>query len=87
MDELFVALKNGRDDATVRGFANELVDGKQLPISYLVRKVKEGVGATGAKRPDVLLGGCYAVKQEQAQHAKAGTGVLKRLFSGFGRGR
>lgn len=87
VEDLFAALKNGRGDDTVRGFANELIGVKDLPVGYLVRKVSAEVGAAEATRLDLLMRGSYAVKQDAAaQSVKAG-GLLQRLKSRLGLGR
>ncbi len=70
LQDLCSALKTHRDDETVRAFARELMDDKDLPLSYLVRKVKESVGAVQAERLDVLIRGRHAVDREKK--AKAG---------------
>ena len=75
LGDLFDALRGKRDDTTVRGFARELTDDKDLPIGYLVHKVSEELGPAEAERLDVLLRGRYAVDKSKAEQAKAEGGV------------
>jgi hypothetical protein len=75
LGDLFDALRSKRDDKTVRGFARELTDDKDLPITYLVHKVRDAVGGAEAERLDVLLRGRYAVDKSKAERAKAEGGV------------
>ena len=84
VEDLLAALRNGRGDATVRGFATELIEDKQLPVSYLVRKAAQDVGQSEADRLDVLIRGSYVVKQERSERAQQAGGAVKRLLSRFG---
>ena len=84
VEDLYAALRNNRDDETVRGFANELINDKQLPTSYLVRKVSEEVSSAAGDRLDLLLRGRYVVERERAERAKSEPGLVKRLWSRFG---
>ena len=70
LEDLCTALRGKRDDATVRGFARELIDDKNLPIGYLVRKVRDDVGDAAADRLDVLIRGRAAVEKEKADKAE-----------------
>ncbi len=81
LQDLYTALRRKRDDATVRGFARELMDDKDLPLSYLVRKVAEKVGDEEAKRLDVLVRGKVA-----AERSPTDTGARKGGLMGFVRG-
>ncbi len=81
LQDLYTALRRGRDDATVRGFARELMDDKDLPLSYLVRKVAEKVGESEAKRLDALVRGKVA-----AARAPTETRGRRRGLMGFVRG-
>ena len=82
LQDLFAALKGKRDDKIVRDFARELMDDKDLPISYLVQKAKEAVGAAQAERLDVLIRGRHAVEKSQKERVKPEKGVraLVRRF-------
>ncbi len=73
--DLFDAMRNKRDDTTVRGFARELTDDKDLPITYLVNKVRDAVGPAEAERLDVLLRGRHAVDKSKAERARTEGGV------------
>ena len=84
VEDLYSALRHDRDDETVRGFANELINDKQLPPSYLVRKVSEEVSSAAGERLDLLLRGRYVVERERAERAKSEPGLVKRLWSRFG---
>jgi hypothetical protein len=75
LQDLIAALRAERDDATVRGFARELVDDKDLPIAYLVHKVGEAIGTAQAERLDLLLRGRHAVDKSKAEKAKSTGGV------------
>jgi hypothetical protein len=83
LQDLCAALKAQRDDETVRAFARELMDDKDLPIAYLVRKVKQSVGAKEAERLDVLVRGRYLVEKSKAAQVETEGGVrgfLRRLL-------
>ncbi len=82
LEDLFTALKGQRDDDTVRAFARELMDDKDLPIGYLVRKVEESVGAAEAERLDVLIRGRQVVERSKAERARS-EGLLRRLLRRF----
>jgi len=84
LEDLCDALKRQRDNDTVRAFARELMDDKDLPISYLVRKVQQKVGAQEAERLDVLIRGPLAVAQSKAEREESKKGVrgLIRRFLG-----
>lgn len=75
LQDLCTALKSGREDKTVRGFARELMDDKGLPIGYLVRKVEEQVGPEQAERLDVIVRGRIAVDASKSEKAKSEGGV------------
>ena len=75
LQDLFAALKGKRDDKTVRDFARELMDDKDLPISYLVQKTRQAVGAAEAERLDVLIRGRHAVEKSKKELARSGKGV------------
>ncbi len=81
--DLLDALRAKRDDATVREFAKELMDDKNLPLSYLVQKTKEHVGQSESERLDVLVRGRYTVEKEKAEKAKAKGGFLEGLIRKF----
>lgn len=83
LEDLCDALKSQRDNDTVRAFARELMDDKDLPISYLVRKVEQKVGAREAERLDVLIRGSVAVaasKEEREEPKKGVRGLLRRFL-------
>ena len=75
IEDLCTALSNGRDDATVRGFARELMDDKGMPLAYLLRKVSEAVGDQQAKRLEILVRGRHAVEKAPLAGAGAGNGA------------
>ena len=81
--DLFDALRAKRDDATVREFAKELMDDKNLPLSYLVKKTKENVGQSESERLDVLVRGRYMVDKEKTEQTKAKGGFLDGLIRRF----
>ena len=84
LEDLCASLKSQRDDATVRDFAKELIDDKDLPIGYLVRKVKDNVGPAEAERLDILVRGRHAVEKDKAAKAKSDpAGGVKGLFKKF----
>lgn len=83
LEDLLDALRAKRDDATVREFAKELMDDKDLPISYLVQKVRERVGESESERLDVLVRGRYTVNKEKAEKAKKKGGFLDGLMRKF----
>ena len=70
LEDLCSALSGKREDDTVRGFARELIDEKDLPIEYLVRKVSEKAGSAEAERLDILIRGKYMVEKSKAEQAK-----------------
>ena len=79
LQDLCSALKSNRDDETVRAFAKELMDDKDLPLSYLVRKVDASIGAAQAERLNVLIRGRHAVDKEKkakAEQARSSGGVF-----------
>ena len=85
VEDLCTALRNGRDDETVRGFARELIDDKDMPLQYLVRKVERTVGAAQAERLEIIVLGRRAAAQ--ARNAQRGplariTRVFKKLIPG-----
>lgn len=86
LQDLCAALKGNRDDATVRAFAKELMEDKDLPLPYLVRKVKDSVGAAQAHRLDVLVRGRHAVERARKQEAASTrassglSGLVRRLL-------
>ena len=86
LQDLCAALKGNRDDQTVRAFAKELMDEKDLPISYLVRKVGDAVGQAEAERLDILVRGRHAVEKDrnaraaQAKSLGGVKGLLRRLL-------
>ena len=81
LEDLCTALSGKREDDTVRGFARELMDDKDLPIDYLVRKVYKMVGPAEAERLDILIRGKYMVEkskveQEKVEQAKSQGGLF-----------
>ena len=83
LEDLCDALKKERDNETVRAFARELMDDKDLPISYLVRKVTQKVGRKEAERLDVLIRGPSAVARSKAEREESNKGVrglLRKLL-------
>jgi hypothetical protein len=83
LEDLLDALKANRDDATVREFAKELMDEKDLPISYLVQRARKLVGESESERLDVLVRGRYTVNKEKAEKAKKKGGFLDGLMRKF----
>ena len=83
IEDLLGALRDNRDDATVRGFAKELIDEKELPIAYLVKKVGDLVGQKESERLNVLLRGRVAVDKEKVQMTKSKDGFLRGLMRKF----
>jgi hypothetical protein len=83
LKDLLDALRAKRDDATVREFAKELMDDKDLPLSYLVKKTKEIVGQSESERLDVLVRGRYMVEKEKTEQTKAKGGFLSGLMRKF----
>jgi hypothetical protein len=84
LEDLIAALSGGRDDATVRAFAQELMDDKDLPISYLVQKTQATAGTAAAQRLDLLIRGRHAIEKEQTEKSKPAGGVIgmvRRFFS------
>lgn len=84
LEDLIAALSGGRDDETVRAFAQELMNDKGLPISYLVQKTKATAGTAAAQRLDLLIRGRHAIDKERAEETKSTGGVLgmvRRLFN------
>ena len=83
LEDLCSALRGKREDDVVRGFANELMNDKQMPIEYLVRKVEEDVGSSEAERLNILIRGRHAVEKSKAERAKSqggALGFLRRLL-------
>ena len=79
LEDLCSALSGKREDDVVRAFAKELIDDKNLPIEYLVRKVEETVGAAEAERLDILIRGKYLVekdKKAKAEQSKSEGGMF-----------
>ena len=75
LKDLLSALKAKRNDETVRAFAKELMDDKDLPISYLVHKAGKMIGTAEAERLDVLVRGRRAVDQSKAEQLTSEGGV------------
>ena len=82
LEDLFAALKGKRDDKTVRGFARELMDDKDLPISYLVQKTRQAAGTAEAERLDLLIRGRHAVEKSKKEQVRPEKGLraLVRKF-------
>ncbi len=76
LEDLCTALSGERENDVVRGFARELIDDKNLPIEYLVRKVQENVGSAQAERLDILIRGKYMVEKSKAKQVKPQGGVF-----------
>ncbi len=76
LEDLCTALSLKRDDDVVRGFARELIDEKNLPIEYLVRKVNETIGSAAGERLDILIRGKYMVEKSKAEHVESKGGLL-----------
>jgi hypothetical protein len=79
LEDLCSALSGKREDDVVRAFARELMDDKNLPIEYLVRKVEDSLGQAEAERLDILIRGKYLVekgKKAEAEQAKSEGGVF-----------
>jgi len=79
LEDLCSALSGKREDDVVRGFAKELIEDKNLPIGYLVRKVTETIGSAEAERLDILIRGKYLVEKDnkaKAEQAKSEGGVF-----------
>ena len=75
LEDLIAAIQGKRDDHTIRGFARELMDDKDLPLKYLLNKVGAALGPAEAERLDVLMRGRYAVDKSKAEAAKSSGGV------------
>jgi hypothetical protein len=85
LEDLIAALKGERDDATVRAFAQELINDKGLPVTNLVQKVKAALGNSAFERLDVLVRGRHAIEKAEAEAEKAKStdgvrGLLRNFF-------
>ena len=77
LEDLCTSLERGKDSVTVNGFARELMEDKQLPREYLVRKVRERSGDAAATRLDGILTG-KAVRTQAGGASKKSYAAARR---------